>query len=138
MKINPIVVQELIQYLNELFPSLHYEFTKPFSWERDSFSYYLNGHCFSFARILMAIFSGNAIPYISDKHVIIKIDDNFFDVWGLIYDNIQGYHVVDNNYISLVFDNSDSLEKELELALIDYGREKYRELLNDTSFGLEF
>ena len=39
---NVIVVQELIQYLNEIFPNIHYSLTKPYSYYRDACSYYLN------------------------------------------------------------------------------------------------
>ena len=119
-----IVVQELIQYLNEIFPNIHYRFTQPYSYYRDACSYYLFGHCASFARILNAIFPNNSELYVSSSHVLVKIDNYFYDVSGVVYDlNLNDYHYADLNdyYMNTILNKEDDLEQKLEVMLIQLG-----------------
>lgn len=127
-----IVVQELIQYLNEIFPNIHYRFTQPYSYYRDACSYYLFGHCASFARILNAIFPNNSELYVSSSHVLVKIDNYFYDVSGVVYDlNLNDYHYADLNdyYMNTILNKEDDLEQKLEVMLIQLGKIKFQNLM---------
>lgn len=127
-----IVVQELIQYLNDIFPNIHYNFTKPYSYYRDACSYYLFGHCASFARILNAIFPNNSELYVSSSHVLVKIDNYFYDVCGVVYDlNLNDYHYADLNdyYMNTILNKEDDLEQKLEDILIQLGKTKLYDLM---------
>lgn len=134
MEINPVIIQELIKYVNEIFPKLHYNFTNPFPWARDSFSYYLSNHCVSFARILKALFPMKTVFFLSKSHLIIEIEGFYFDVRGILTDvDLNEYYATDENnpYINLVFNNTDELEEKLETTLIQLCKIKYDELLKE-------
>lgn len=127
-----IVVQELIQYLNDIFPNIHYNFTKPYSYYRDACSYYLFGHCASFARILNAIFPNNSELYVSSSHVLVKIDNYFYDVCGLVVDvklSDYRYSEIDDYYMNTILNKEDDLEQKLEDILIQLGKTKLYDLM---------
>ena len=126
-----IVVQELIKYLNDIFPNIHYSLTSPYSYYRDSFNYYSSGHCASFARILNAIFLSDAELYVSNSHVLVKIENYFYDVCGVVSDlNPIDYRLaeLDDYYMNRVLSNKDELEQKLENILICLGRAKLQDL----------
>ena len=127
-----IVVQELIQYLNDIFPNIHYSLTHPYSYYRDACSYYLFGHCASFARILNAIFPNNSELYVSSSHVLVKIDNYFYDVCGLVVDvklSDYRYSEIDDYYMRSVLNKEDLLERKLEDILIQLGKTKLYDLM---------
>ena len=127
-----IVLQELIQYLNDVFPNIHYRFTQPYSYYRDACSYYLFGHCASFARILNAIFPNNSELYVSNSHVLVKIDNYFYDV-SVVEVNVKlsdyRFSEIDDYYMRSVLNNEDELEQKLEDILIHLGKTKLYDLM---------
>lgn len=127
-----IVVQELIQYLNEVFPNIHYKFTQPYPYYRDAGSYYLFGHCASFARILKAFFPNNYKLYVSSSHVLVKIENYFYDVSGVVVDvKLSDYRSseMDDYYLNTIFNKEDELEQKLEDMLIHLGKIKLHDLM---------
>lgn len=129
---NVIVVQELIQYLNDIFPNIHYNLTKPYSYYRDACSYYLYGHCVSFARILNAIFPNSSELYVSSSHVLVKIENYFYDVSGVVVDvKLSEYRSseIDDYYMNTILNKEDELEQKLEVMLIQLGKTKLYDLM---------
>lgn len=99
------------------------------------YQYYLNGHCASYSEILCNIFGKYATKYNSSNHVIVKIGENFYDVRGLINDIVdEEFHItekLDSFYIETSLGIKDELEKPIEKALIDIGKEELHYLLQN-------
>ena len=132
----------IISLLNEKFNELYYKHTinelKKANIHIDDYSklnmhnpysYYLNGHCPSYSRILCEIFKdkANIVVYYNEGHVVTKIDDHFYDVRGQVDDLIDKTFLSvdkpeDMMYIDLYFGIKDSLEKPIEKDLISIGK----------------
>ena len=88
---NPDNIIKIIEALNDNFSMLYLKYTMKSLKNLNSnidynnmnlhsaTSYYLNGHCVSYAEILCQIFEKYAIKYNSDGHIIVKIGEHFYD-----------------------------------------------------------
>lgn len=138
-EINPYIVINVIQNINENFPNVYLkkniellkqhniDYTNIDLPRRDPYLYYQNGHCNSYSDILCTIFKDNAIKYNSDSHVITKIGKHFYDVSGLIDDLVDDkFHeseIQDLYYIDISLCRKDEIEKPVEKDLINIGLE---------------
>ena len=145
---NPDNVLRIIDELNDCFKYLYFNIQKKLieqkhkdiqlNYSNFSYSpetYYLNGHCPSYANILCEIFGEFAEKYNSDDHIIIKIKEHFYDVRGLIdnIENINDFHKTENGdlfYIDITFGIKDNIEKPLEKELIKIGSETLEQIYN--------
>ena len=112
------------KYQNKLLKKLNVTEFK-INYLESPYDYYLNGHCLSYSKILCNIFKENAIQYYSSDHVVTKIGNCYYDVGGLINpQDIKNYNIVNENgynYINMMFNNSDNIEREIEQELINIG-----------------
>ena len=126
----------LIDYLNQEFDRLYEEislaFIRKFCKEEDlsniyfkhnAYAYYLNGHCYSYAQILLNIFGDNATLYNTASHVLVKINNELYDVTGkVINSTAQLSTLQDLYYIETCFGIKDSYEKIIEDKLTELGK----------------
>lgn len=105
--------------------------------KKDPCTYYFKGHCVSFSNILCSIFEGYAVRYKLIDHVIVKIGNHFYDVLGLIDSEVKdGYIVSDDVSLDSMYNNLAPFEKDevellVEQKLIELGKEKLNEFLNN-------
>lgn len=77
-------VLQVIQAMRDSFDEV-YKKWNPMDDYRDVDSFYLTGHCASFARALTEIFGESAMVYDTHAYVITKIGNNYYDVLGDAY-----------------------------------------------------
>lgn len=129
---NPVNVQSVIMVLNINFPGLLKKYA---GYDRDAVSFYLYGHCTSFARILYEIFNGNCAIYDDfssesenrEGHVICKIGDHFYDVRGCIdqtptLENYKECPISRFPFIEDMHGNSTDHDEEIKEELIAIGK----------------
>lgn len=101
---------------------------------KDPYSYFLDGHCTTFVKILDDIFDGNLEIYSNQYHVIVKIGDNFYDVRGMIpRETISDYQYIDHEYFIYIEEigslgNNDKTAINIIPDLVEIGKNKYNEV----------
>ena len=149
---NPDNIIKVIDVLNDSFDMLYLKYTLESLKKTNpvmnidytkldlhsALSYYQNGHCASYAKILSQIFN-QAIKYNSSEHVIVRIANHFYDVRGLI-DNIvtSEFHITteddEKQILETQFGLPDALEKPIEKDLIEIGKEELNKIyINSTT-----
>ncbi len=144
---NPYNIISVIQYINNEFPKIYYDLNvanvkkycpaisdtklNSYNLSNDAYSYYLNGHCFSYTTILMSIFDNIPIRYNNNEHAMVKINDWLFDVRGLIFDDTAHESLDSDLYMmSVSFEINDDFEKKIEQNLIAIGKNYLNNLVN--------
>ena len=86
----------------------------------------------SFARILNAIFPNSSELYVLSSHVLVKIENYFYDVSGVVVDvKLSEYRSseIDDYYMNTILNKEDELEQKLEVMLIQLGKTKLYDLM---------
>lgn len=126
---DPIIVAEIIEALATAFPAIYQKYN---GFPRDPYSFYMTGHCPSFARILHEIFGDKATIMDSTGHVITKIGNHYFDIRGLIdgFEDIERYRECPIDYlpmVEMVLGSSADHDAELIAELVAIGKNKVLE-----------
>lgn len=124
------LVSRILSVLNDAFPNIFYKYNK--TW-RDAYSFYLYGHCATFARILYEIFDGNVTIMDSNSHVVVKIGDLIYDVRGCVNDQINKDEYRDCpieyfGFVEMLFTKPDDHDKEIANDLIQRGKKEIQDL----------
>lgn len=131
---NPDYIITIIERLKKQFEEK--TFPKYNHYNRDAVSFYLTGHCPSFARILNDVFYDlgtfyDDFDYKGEKigHIITKIGDHYYDVSGIV-----DYYVENNpkqfqecakdyySYLEETLCKKDEHAVEIQEELIAYGK----------------
>ncbi len=96
-KYKSLEVLTTIKKINETFLKRH---------QRDPLLYYMNGHCYYYAKLLQHFFKDGKLFY-NESHVITKIDNFYYDVKGIvpIYDDKEYIAVEDDiheEYVKMI------------------------------------
>ncbi len=100
----PYEVLIIINKINNLFLA---------KYERDPILYYMNGHCYYYAKLLQSFYPRGKLFY-NSNHVFIKIDSFYYDVRGVIPLSINQKHIeieddVHEEYVKMVLSPKDGL-----------------------------
>ncbi len=129
--------QEAVSYLIE---ELGMVFTQVFhkynGRKRDAYSFYLTGHCASFAYVLYHIFEGHAQIMDSDNHVVIEIGNHLYDIRGCVdyLANREDYRECPIDYfpyVELMLSTRADHDNEIREELITIGKEIIKKMKNE-------
>ncbi|HBA37893.1 MAG TPA: hypothetical protein DCY94_04140 [Firmicutes bacterium] len=136
---DPVKVMEIIQTIAEAFPTIFEEINH---YARDAYSFYHDGHCTTFARIMYEIFDGHAMIMDSRSHVIIRIGDRHFDITGCIDGlvDMDEFRDCPIEYFPMMEETSglgrkDDHDEELAQIFIKLGKAKLLELVSTLETG---
>lgn len=85
-KANVVDIMRTIQKINNIFLK---------KYKRDPFLYYMNGHCYYYAKMLQQIYKQGKLYY-NESHVVFKINDFYYDVKGIVQPNNNEYIQIEN------------------------------------------
>ncbi len=114
-------IENYINCIVSIFPDLINNIN-PKAAYHNAYSYYLNGHCYSFAKILQTLFPESTLYY-NQNHVIVRIDEHFYDIRGCVDEEVlcQKFQYCPHdyeNYLELIFSKNDPLEQALASQII--------------------
>lgn len=122
------VIEKMNREFKEVLLSLY---SYPYQGNSDVYSYYLTGHCPSYAQILYNIFGDTETIefHFEDKvqHVVTKINGHFYDVRGNVDTkiNLGPNSKFDYSYLGAMQDyygNNDKVDNLLILQLSEIGK----------------
>lgn len=99
----------------------------------NALSFYLTGHCPSFAKILYEIFEGNCTILDDGAHVITKIGDKYYDIRGFAsnYEDISKYNECPIEYfpmIEMFLGKTDDCDEKIMQDLISIGKDEINKI----------
>lgn len=123
----PELVSYVIDGIVASFNNIYVSYAKQ---NRDPYSYYLTGHCASFAYVLYKVFEGTAriMDSTVEGHVVVKIGEHVYDVRGCVdseinIENYQDCPIEYFPYVELTMTKDDDYDKEIREDLIKIGKE---------------
>lgn len=124
------IIEKINREFKEILLSLY---SYPYQGNSDVYSYYLTGHCPSYAQILYNIFGDTeTIEFhfleddINEDHIVTKINEHFYDVRGNV-DSLtrRSDSKFDYSYLGAMQDyygNNDKVDSLLILQLSEIGK----------------
>ncbi len=131
---NPDAVDNIIYHLRQAFPRI---FRRHNHAPRDPYSFFLYGHCLTFARILYEIFDGHVNFLVSPGHVVTVIGKDIFDINGCLnpatldIDKYSERSYEDLNLVAGALWRPDDHDEEIKNDLIEIGKARLEEKIKE-------